>query len=307
MRNEEPTIELELVPCDFCKSTDFKVQYSKPDLYTWFSSYEFNVVKCDNCQLVYVNPRPTMKSMTSYYPPKYFSKRDTDIANKRYMQQLKYLPSLNNEKILDIGCAKGDFLAFLGKRFPNLNLHGCDAFNDKVAHPNIEFCNAELSNAGYPASCFDLVTAWAVFEHLHFPSKYFEELGRILKPKGKFIFLVPNANSLYGKKSYREDLPRHLHHFSRNTVEKYANRYGLSLTNIHYTNDVFNGKGKGLFYYSLARLANISWKQIRNKDLSLFEKIILKIGRALDYVTFLTDWEAKLKRSGVMIIELQKQ
>jgi len=307
MRNEEPPIELELVPCDFCKSTEFKVQYSKPDLYTWFSSYEFNVVKCDNCDLVYVNPRPTMKSMSSYYPPKYFSKRDTDTAHKRYTKQLNYLPALSNEKVLDIGCAKGDFLAFLHKRYPDLDLYGCDAFNDNIIHSNVEFCNTELSDAPYKSDYFDVVTAWAVFEHLHFPSSYFKELGRILKPAGKFIFLVPNADSLYGKKSYREDLPRHLHHFSRETVEKYANQYGLKLNTIHYTNDVFNGKGKGLFFHSLAKRANVSWKQIREKDLSLFEKVILKIGRALDYVTFFTDWEAKLKRSGVMIIELQKK
>lgn len=307
MRNEESVVELELVPCDFCKSTDFKVQFSKPDLYTWFSSYEFNVVKCSNCNLVYVNPRPTMASMSSYYPPKYYSKRDTETAESRYTQQLKYLPPLSNEKILDIGCAKGDFLSFLHKHHPNLHLYGCDAFNDNFNHSGIEFCNTELSDAPYSSDYFDLVTAWAVFEHLHFPSTYFKEVGRILKPAGKFIFLVPNTNSIYGKISYREDLPRHLHHFSRETVEKYANRYGLKLTDIQYTNDVFNGKGKGLFYHSIAKLAKISWKQIREKDLNILERLILKIGRALDYVIFFTNWEAKLKISGVMVIELQKR
>jgi 2-polyprenyl-3-methyl-5-hydroxy-6-metoxy-1,4-benzoquinol methylase len=47
-----------------------------------------------------------------------------------------------------------------------------------------------LPNANLKESSFDIVTAWAVFEHLHNPSDYFFEVQKVLKPGGKFIFLV---------------------------------------------------------------------------------------------------------------------
>ena len=57
---------MEYVNCDLCGSNDTELQYSKPD--DWLKNYEteYSVVKCKNCDLVYVNPRPTYEGMRDF-------------------------------------------------------------------------------------------------------------------------------------------------------------------------------------------------------------------------------------------------
>jgi SAM-dependent methyltransferase len=76
---------------------------------------------------------------------------------------------------------------------------------------------------------YDAVTAWAVLEHVHAPMEYFQKAGRVTKPGGLFVFLVPNYGSVASRRLFWEDVPRHLNFFTRATVEKYLEKSGFSL------------------------------------------------------------------------------
>ena len=69
-------MQLEHVPCDLCGSTSYGVRYRKPDNWLRSTLFEFPVVECDGCSLVYVNPRPTMAAMAGLYPDGYHDGRD---------------------------------------------------------------------------------------------------------------------------------------------------------------------------------------------------------------------------------------
>ena len=45
--------------------------------------------------------------------------------------------------------------------------------------------------------------------------QYFVKVSNVLVPGGKFIFLVTNSQSVYGKYAYKEDIPRHTYHFDK--------------------------------------------------------------------------------------------
>lgn len=51
----------------------------------------------------------------------------------------------------------------------------------------------DITNLPFADSSFDLVTANMVVEHLAAPDRQFQEVSRILKPGGIFIFHTPNA------------------------------------------------------------------------------------------------------------------
>jgi ubiquinone/menaquinone biosynthesis C-methylase UbiE len=51
----------------------------------------------------------------------------------------------------------------------------------------------DITNLPFADSSFDLVTANMVVEHLSEPDRQFQEVSRILKPGGVFIFHTPNA------------------------------------------------------------------------------------------------------------------
>ena len=299
-------ISLEHVSCDLCGADRYKVRYRKPDAWLWVNQFEYPVVECLECGLVYVNPRPTVASMHHFYARDYHDNRDTKECQARYAMQSGYLPSLSNEKILDIGCARGDFLMFLKKKYPGIQPSGVDFYSDRVNSSEITFVNKMLPDAAFPDMAFDLVTAWAVFEHLHKPGDYFREVNRILRPNGKFIFLVTNADSLYGTKAYIEDVPRHLYHFSKKSLGKYADKYRFKLTRCEYDDRIFDGRGKGLFYYGISALVGVTWGKRYLKKLNRLQGLAGTAGALLDRLFFSGHWEAKLKRSGIMVVEFVK-
>jgi SAM-dependent methyltransferase len=98
---------------------------------------------------------------------------------------------------------------------------------------------------------FDVVTAWAVFEHLHDPGGAFSEARRLLRPGGQLIIQVPNLKSIYGRYSRQEDVPRHLYFFDEKTLARYGSQHGLRLLQVNHTTDLFGGSGRGILRLAL--------------------------------------------------------
>ncbi|MFB1490579.1 MULTISPECIES: class I SAM-dependent methyltransferase [unclassified Thiocapsa] len=297
---------MEHISCDFCGSDRYRVRYRKPDTWLWRDLFEYPVVECLECGLVYVNPRPPFNQMGRFYPPGYHDARNTDIHRQRYQGQAEYIPQLDRERVLDIGCARGDWLSSLKARYPGIEAHGVDAFSESVAHEDIVFHKGALPECTLPDAYFDLVTAWAVLEHVHTPSAYFAEVSRIIKPGGRFVFLVPNAESLYGRMAFMEDVPRHLYHFSPRTIHAYASRFGFRVEIIVFDDRLWDGRGWGTFRHLFRRLARIDWRGLQELRYGLFGKASLRLGSLLDLLVFSAHWEAQLGRSGIMIVALNK-
>jgi SAM-dependent methyltransferase len=163
-----------------------------------------------------------------------------------------------------------------------------------------------LPAADLERESFDLVTSWAVFEHLHTPLEYFRTVAEVLRAGGKFVFLVTNAESFYGKYAYAEDVPRHLYHFSEKTLGQYASKCGLTLDRVHYDDRLWDGRGFGTFRYGLGKLVGARWEQVRLKRLNLAQRAAMKIGGVDDRLVFSNHWEAKLRSSGIIVAVMSK-
>lgn len=304
-------ITLEHIPCDLCGSEKYKLLFHQPDF--WLNGiktfqYQFPVVRCLNCGLIFVNPRPTRESMSFFYPETYHDERLPEIAGSRYAAQAKFLPPIHPGcRILDIGCAKGDFLHWLGNSAAPFEAYGCDSFSDGIRDGyGIKFMPAELPECGFSDNYFDLITAWAVFEHVHAPSSYFREIERILKPGGKFIFLVPNGRSLYALWARFDDIPRHIYLFTEQSIAQYASKNGLTVGPCEYTDAIFDGRGHGTCARTLWRLAGGAWSDELNGKSSWLSRLAYRYGERLDRCLFKTHWEANRHISGMMVITLRK-
>ena len=64
---------LETVACDLCGEKDSEVVVRQRDLLHHVSPDEFSVVRCLNCGLLYLNPRPTPADIGRYYPEQYYA------------------------------------------------------------------------------------------------------------------------------------------------------------------------------------------------------------------------------------------
>jgi ubiquinone/menaquinone biosynthesis C-methylase UbiE len=295
-------LQLEHVNCDLCGSTKYKVLYRKPDNWLRSTTYMFPVVKCDHCGLVYVNPRPTQEAMSAFYPPTYDDERSSSSAMRRYDRQMAYLPvASGDERLLDVGSARGDFLAAVKDRWPQMQVTGTDLFSSASPTAGIDFFSGDLTTLPLGDHSFDIATAWAVFEHLHSPTRYFETLHRLLKPGGKFIALVTNADSAYGRFAYTEDVPRHTYHFSRETLSLFAEKTGFKLIDVKYTNDIFDGRGFGTFRYQFMKALGWSWEREMLSGINFVQRKAGALGSFVDKAVFTLEWESCIRRSGIIV------
>jgi 2-polyprenyl-3-methyl-5-hydroxy-6-metoxy-1,4-benzoquinol methylase len=77
---------------------------------------------------------------------------------------------------------------------------------------------------------------WHVLEHVHRLSETMSAIGRVIKPDGTVFIAVPNYTSLdashYGAAWAAYDVPRHLYHFSPESMQVLLSRHGFTLNRI---------------------------------------------------------------------------
>lgn len=137
------------------------------------------------------------------------------------------------DNILDVGCALGGFLDYLGhKGFTNL--YGVDSTSTYVHHAQernlftIKQGNAET--LPFTDKMFDVVIIEQVLEHLVNPFKAFCEAFRVLKDGGYFCIGVPDASryaEYYFFDFYWVLLREHIQHFDIETLSRLAKHEGF--------------------------------------------------------------------------------
>ena len=84
-----------------------------------------------------------------------------------------------------------------------------------------------------PSQSFDVITMWHVLEHVHDLHPYMERLKELLSREGYLVIAVPNYTSTdarqYGNYWASYDVPRHLYHFSPQSMKKLLEIHGLQL------------------------------------------------------------------------------
>jgi 2-polyprenyl-3-methyl-5-hydroxy-6-metoxy-1,4-benzoquinol methylase len=219
----------------------------------------FKMIKCSNCGLIYLNPRPNKEFVKYYYPDNFynFRKEAGEILSKVVKVSRLYLDRWNRKKIiekvkiverwspvgklLDVGCAAGEFLNYMKKR--NWDVNGVEISPDMCRYAEdrykIDCFNGDLLEMIVNQGEFDVITFWASLEHLYDPLGTLRKANKILRPGGKIVVLVPNAESLEDK-WFRNvdrnpiDVPRHLYHFSPSTLERLFDAAGFKIVRIYH-------------------------------------------------------------------------
>ena len=238
----------EHVACNLCGRNHAQLLYRLRDYRLRVDDAVWNVVRCRSCGLGYLNPRPTVSEVGKYYPSEYFARRPT--MTRRYERQAEYVPPKPG-RLLDIGTAGGEFLALMRNR--GWQVTGIESSDAGNAYGLNIHRTTFPDNPPLPIGPFDVVTAWAVFEHLHDPMAAFRRVPELLCPGGTFILQVPNLRSINSRLARLEDVPRHLYFFSPRTLRAYAEQVGLELVRVHHVTDLHGGSGRGVLRHGLTR------------------------------------------------------
>lgn len=232
------------VTCDICGGTHQELMFTGSDRLFGIEG-EFPLVRCQDCGLIFVSPRPTYAEMARFYP-----QDDYDLYNKaaglkdRSMDELgrllgprkgkidKYQPA---GRLLDIGFGDGSFLYFMKEC--GWEVAGVD-FNEKMVgmvkeEIGIDARVGELEDADFAKEAFDVVTLWGVLEHVQSPRRTIEEIGRITPDGALLVIYTQNASASearwLGQDWFIYEVPRHLYSFTPDSLAKLLAPAGFSV------------------------------------------------------------------------------
>lgn len=171
-------------------------------------------------------------------------------------------------RLLDIGCFRGELLEHMRRE------HGWEVAGVEFSTlpPNLyglDIHYGDLAEAPFEPASFDVVTLWAVLEHVYHPRAIIQQVHRFLKPGGTVIILVPNFNSLPARFMRHDDVPRHVTMYSRKTLRRALLLEGLTPVDWSCSQDVYSGSVRGWLNFLVKRLAGepMSDIQAQNRDL----------------------------------------
>lgn len=175
----------------------------------------------------------------------------------------------------------------------------------------------ELERAGYEENTFDAVIMWHVLEHLPHPEKTLAEIRRILKPGGRLILAVPNFGSLQSQRTgndwFHLDLPRHLYHFTPETLQRLLTCNGFHSESVRHMAMLQNSFGwlqsllnriSGTPRNSLYSLLHRGGEHPVVKSLSALQRWQLKLGYWFDLpvAAAVSLLEAGLRQGGTIAV-----
>ena len=119
--------------------------------------------------------------------------------NERDLKFLKMLDYDPDAKVTDLGCGKGDFTLKVKERINCKEIYGVDVWEDALTEALNKGIKAEKMDLNeelnFPDGSFHVVVSNQVLEHLFFPSKFIQEVYRILKKDGYSVISTENLSS----------------------------------------------------------------------------------------------------------------
>lgn len=118
------------------------------------------------------------------------------------------------QRVLEIGCGTGGFLKRLQQEYQlqvqGIELNSAAARIARQEGISVEQTDLSAFAAQYPET-FDAVCAFQVLEHVNDPQTFLRSIIRLLKPHGRLILTVPNADSFrkYAQQPLILDMPPH--------------------------------------------------------------------------------------------------
>lgn len=229
-------IELEETRCPLCACHSSKL---------WGRENGYSMVKCRDCGLVYLNPRPTEASLRQARASGLHQTQGGTLdashvrsagkirAYQRILARL--IASERPVRWLDIGAGYGELLEAAQAVMPDhSSFLGTEPMQQKT-----QFCRSlGLSVTSQPLSSvkgtFDVITMFDVFSHLTDFREVLRDCRRLLSEDGKLLMKTGNGAELASARDYPGplELPDHMVFAGRSQLSAFFQEAGFNVQRI---------------------------------------------------------------------------
>ena len=207
-----------------------------------FRKDKYNLVRCADCGLIFVDPFPTADEIAAHYETNYrgasedFYPKSGSRRWRAFVRSLKFLGYVRGKDVLDIGCGGG----FMVEAFARIGgrATGIDISQNSIAYASKHFeqckfyCES-LADFRRRGLKFDFVFSSEVLEHLPGPYEFMETLKAVVRPSGFVYLSAPDAGHSAVPKNIEEwtDIcpPEHLQFFNLKNLTMVFEQYGFNL------------------------------------------------------------------------------
>lgn len=235
--------------CNLCGAASFGTFTKKRGIRT---GLEFQVVRCGDCGLIFVNPRLTEEENVRLYDEAYFNGGGFDPTvnymvfdeehevrrdeNRGILAKLDALRPGRAVRVLDVGCGTGALLRALDDAgYRDVSGLELSPYAAGVAteRSRARVLVGDILTTDFGSETFDFINATEVIEHLRDPAGFFARIKELLAPGGVFSCSTGNAKGLYarvlgGRWPYVHP-EGHLFYFAPDTLGRYYRRAGLDI------------------------------------------------------------------------------
>ena len=273
------TLEMEAVNCGVCSSVHARPVTLGRDFEYHTSDDEFQIVECENCGNMYLNPRPVKNELPRIYPPNYYSYNYDSaihplaIKAKHLLDGVKVRGWLRhmanrNPVFLDVGCGDGRYLRMLHHLgVPKDKLYGVELDERQIQRLTDEgfhgYCG-RVEDASYelPANSFELIVLLQVLEHVENPHSMVATLSGLLCPGGVLILETPNTDSvdfrLFRNRYWGGyHFPRHWNLFNLSALRRMVEQHGMTVKEFNFL------PAHSFWIFSLHHLIQDRWRMPR--------------------------------------------
>ena len=191
---------------------------------------DLEVCQCEKCELVQLSNDPV-----PYYREVIRASAFSEEMKQFRISQFrdfvnKY--SLQNKKVLEIGCGKGEFLSLMMDA-------GTEAYGIEYSRSSVKHCNdigldvsryyiydKNISLYGNPFDCFFILN---FFEHIPDVNSTLRAMHTNLADDGVGLIEVPNFDMMLKNNLFSEFINDHLYYFTEETLRSVLNRNGFEV------------------------------------------------------------------------------
>lgn len=205
------------------------------------TSGEFEVLDCEVCGWIHLDPIPTEAELAVMYEQSYYDLNpgwlDKDRSEQAYwdlehsdkLADWGQLLDSETNSLLDVGCSGGlllEFAAAAGWHVEGIEPSG-EAVSEARSH-GLTIHQGLYNDVDLPAESFDVVHSKLVVEHLPDPGQFLAWCARLLRPGGIVSVQIPNdfnplqlaAQAALGKPKWWIAPPFHVNYFTYASLEK---------------------------------------------------------------------------------------